>query len=154
MGEAPCTLLEAEMALDLLEGEIAQELPAHMRAFARAHADGRPPPPAPLLVRLPSTLATARTACRFDEVADRGLALVRLVAPLLVEDDPAVVVARNKPQSWEALATLAAARDAAARARFDCGAVELSHRLHGSPNERAERAERGVLGPAIEGWQA
>ena len=46
MGEPPCDALQAEMALDLLEGEVATELPAHMRAFARAHTEGRPTPAA------------------------------------------------------------------------------------------------------------
>lgn len=151
MGEAPCNALQAEMALDRLEGELAQELPAHMRAFARAHAEGRPPPPAPLRMRRASTLATARDACRHDELADRGLALLRLAAPLVIEDDPAVAAARNQPPSWPGLSALAAARDAVARARFGCGAIELMHRLHGVTGARGEY---DAPGPPIDGWHA
>src|SRR5690348_3340400 len=133
MGEPPCDVLEVEMALDVLEGEIAAELPAHVRAFARAHAERRTPPAAPPIARLASTIATARAACRHDLLADRGLALLRLVVPLAIEDDPAVARARAQPPSWDALPALAAARDAVARARFGCGAIELLHRLHGVP---------------------
>src|SRR5258706_16288733 len=92
-GSKPCDALQGEMALDLLEGELAAELPAHMRAFARAHADGRPPPAAPLLARLASTLETARNACRHDVLADRGLALLPLVRPRRVEGGSAVASA-------------------------------------------------------------
>src|SRR5689334_1618616 len=105
-GSEPCDALQAELALDLLEGELAVELPPHMRAFARAHAEGRPPPAAPLLARLASTLKTARDACMHDFIADRGLALLRLVLPLVIEDDPAVTAARAAPPTWENLATL------------------------------------------------
>jgi hypothetical protein len=147
----PCDALQAELALELLEGELAIELPAHMRAFARAHADGRQPPSAPLLARLASTLKTATNACMHDVLLDRGLALLRLVAPLMIDDDPAVVAARAQPPSWQGLATLAAARDRAARVRFGCGAIELLHRLHGAGDARIEH---DAPGPAIEGWQA
>jgi hypothetical protein len=140
------------MALDLLEGDLAAELPAHMRAFARAHADGRPLPAAPLLARLASTLKTARDACRHDVLLDRGLAMLRLVAPLVIEDDPAVVAARAETPSWPALARLAAARDAAAHARFGCRAIDLLHRVNGVP--AAPRVEHETPGPAIDGWQA
>lgn len=150
MGDQPCDLLQAEMALDLLEGELAAELPAHMRAFARAHAEDRTPPSAPLVARLASSLETARNACMHDVLADRGLALLRLVAPLMIEDDPLVVAARSEPRSWEALARLAAARNEIARRRFGTTAIEMLHRLHGVP---AERPELGAPGPAIEGWQ-
>lgn len=151
MGEPPCDALQAEMALDLLEGELAAELPAHMRAFARAHAEGRTPPAAPLVARLASSLETARDACMHDFVADRGLALMRLVAPLMIEDDPAVAAARAEPPTWPGLARLAAARDAAARTRFGMRAIELMHRLHGVA---PERTDHDAPGPAIEGWQA
>jgi hypothetical protein len=139
------------VALELLEHELAAELPSHMRAFARAHAEGRTPPAAPLVARLASTLDTARAACANDGLADRGLALLRLVAPLAIEDDPAVAAARAQPPSWDGLVALATARDAAARARFGCGAIELAHRLHGTPDAIGEY---DVPGPAIDGWQA
>jgi hypothetical protein len=104
-----------------------------------------------LLARLASTLKTARDACRHDVLADRALALLRLVAPLVIEDDPAVVAARAEPPSWPGLAKLAAARDAAARARFGDGAIRLLHRLHGVPE--VARIAHEAPGPAIEGWQ-
>lgn len=150
MGEPPCDALQAEMALDLLESELAAELPAHMRAFARAHAEGRTPPPAPLVARLASSLETAQSACMHDLLYERGLAMLRLVAPLMIEDDPRVVAARNEPPTWDGLARLAAARDTVARQRFGRRAIELAHRLHGVT---PERVELGAPGPAIEGWQ-
>ncbi|HEY5927457.1 MAG TPA: hypothetical protein VIV11_37490 [Kofleriaceae bacterium] len=150
MGEEPCDILHAEMALDLLEGELAAELPAHMRAFARAHAEGRPTPPAPLITRLASSLQTARNACMHDVLADRGLALMRLIGPLMIEDDAFVTVARADRPSWDGLVPLAKARDEVARDRFDCSAVAILHKLHGVPSQRAEH---DVPGPAIEGWQ-
>lgn len=151
MGEPPCDLLQSEMALDLLDGELAVELPAHMRAFARAHADGRPPPGAPLIARLASSLQIARNACMHDVLADRGLGLVRLIAPLMIESDTMVATVRADAPSWEGLAHLTKARDLVARDRFGCSTVELMHRLHGVPDERPIF---DVPGPAIEGWHA
>jgi len=141
--------MQVEQALDLLEAELAAELPSHMRAFARAHAEGRQPPGAPLVARLTSTLDTARAACSHDVLRERGLALLRLVAPLAIENDPAVIAARAHIPSWPALGILAAARDGAARVRFGCPAIELLHRLHGV-------AEPPSVPPAeaVEGWQA
>jgi hypothetical protein len=150
MGEPPCDALEAEMALDLLEAELAAELPAHMRAFARAHAEGRPPPPAPLVARLASSLETAHNACMHELLAERGLAVMRLVAPLAIEGDPAVIAACGQARTWEGLAKLASVRDAIARARFGRGAIDLLHRLHGTTGARVEL---GAPGPAIAGWQ-
>ena len=150
MGEQPCDILHAEMALDLLEGELAAELPAHMRAFARAHAEGRPTPPAPLIARLASSLQAARNACMHDVLADRGLALMRLIAPLMIEDDAFVTVARADLPSWDGLVPLSKARDEVARDRFGCSAIAILHKLNGVP---AERADHDVPGPAIEGWQ-
>jgi hypothetical protein len=150
MGDQPCDLLQAEMALDLLEAELAAELPAHMRAFARAHAEGRPAPAAPLIARLASSLQTARNACMHDLLADRGLALARLVVPLMIEDDMMVTTIRNDAPDWPGLARLATARDLVARDRFGCSAIALLHRLHGIPPERAEHE---APGPPIEGWQ-
>ncbi len=142
--------VSAEIALDLLEGELATELPGHVRAFARAHAEGRPPPAAPLLARLASTLATAREAIEHDDLADRGFALLRLVAPLVIEDDPAVCAARARTPSWPNLAELARARDAAARLRFGRGMIELAHVLHGGAP--AGVAEPEPLGDPVPGW--
>jgi hypothetical protein len=148
---APCDLLQVESELDLLDAELADEMPAHMRAFARAHADGRNPPTAPLLLRLPSTLTTARNACTHDVLLDRGLALSRLVVPLIIEDDPAVTKIRAEAPTWAGLERLAAARDAVALAKFGVRAIELLHTLHGSDGPVAEH---DAPGPPIEGWQA
>lgn len=148
-GNPPCNELQVEVALELIEGELAVELPAHMRAFARAHADGRPPPPAPALLRRSSTIETARNACAHAILADRGLAMLRLVAPLVVEADPEVVAARGEPASWPGLSRLAAARDRIARATFGCTAIELAHRLSGVSSVRTLYAP----GPPIDGWQ-
>ena len=149
MGEPPCDALQAELALDLLDGELAAELPAHMRAFARAHAEGRPEPPAPLIARLPSTLKAVMQALPHELLADRALGLLRLVAPLVIEADAVVAAARAEPPSWAALADLAAARDGAARARFGLGAIELMHRLHGAGAAEPHDAP----GPAVAGWK-
>ncbi len=150
MSSSPCDLLQVESALDLLDAEIAEELPAHMRAFARAHADGRNPPAAPLLLKLASTLATARNACMHDVLLDRGLALLRLIIPLVIEDDPAVTAARAESPTWPGLQRLAAARDAVSLAKFGSRAVELLHKLHGSDGPLEDH---DAPGPAIEGWQ-
>jgi hypothetical protein len=151
MGEPPCDVLEVEMALDRVEGEVRTELPAHVRAFARAHADGRPAPAAPFVLRRESTLATARAACGHELVAERGLALLRLAAPLAIEGDPAVAWARAQPRTWANLALLTAARDTVARSRFGCTAVELLHRLHGV--DAVAAAEPAEPGPQLAGWQ-
>jgi len=137
------------LALALVEQELAAELPAHVRAFARAHAEGRTPPPAPLVARLASTLDVAMEATRNEGLAERGIALLRIAAPLAIESDPAVVAARAEPPSWAGLVALATARDAAAHARFGSSAIELFHRLNGSSGPPGEH---DVAGPAIAGW--
>jgi hypothetical protein len=137
------------VALALVEDELAAELPAHVRAFARAHAEGRVPPPAPLVVRLASTIEVAQQAMANEGLAERGLALFRLAAPLAIEGDPAVAAARAATPSWPGLVELATARDAASRARFGCGAVALLHRLHGASGPPGVH---DVAGPAVAGW--
>ena len=143
-GNAP-----THLALSLVEQELAAELPAHVRAFARSHAEGRTPPPAPLVARLASTLDVAQEALANEGLAERGLALLRLTAPLAIESDPVVAAARGGPPSWPGLVALAGARDAASRARFGCGAIEMLHRLHGSSGPPGDH---DVAGPAIAGW--
>ncbi|MEO8552074.1 MAG: hypothetical protein ABI678_18985 [Kofleriaceae bacterium] len=137
------------VALGLLEEELTAEMPAHMRAFARAHAEGRTPPPAPLVARLASTLQIVRAALLNEGLADRAVALLRLVAPIAIEDDPAVAAARAVPVSWPGLVALAAARDAAALARFGVRSIELVHRLHGT---HGPAVELDVPDRAVEGW--
>lgn len=139
-----------ELAIERLEAELATELPQHMRAFARAHAEDRPLPPVPMVARRGTSRAIARDALGFGELADRGLALYRLLAPIAVEEDRAVVAARAAPPTWASLAVLAHARDAAAQSMFELGSIELMHRLHGSyiktPPERPE------VSFAVSGW--
>ena len=127
-----CELLALEDRLDRIEAELAAELPPHLRAFARAHARGAPLPPAPAVLQRPATLATARAALVHPVLADRGLALLRLAAPVAIEADPAVAAARSAAPTWTGLSALAAARDAAAMARFGRRAIDVLHRLHGS----------------------
>jgi hypothetical protein len=126
-----CDLVAVELRLDHIEGELANELPPHMRTFARAYARGTAVPPAPAVLHRPATLATARAALGHPLLADRGLALLRLVAPLAIEADPAVAAAFAAPPTWDALAALAGARDQAAIARFGRRALDFGHRLHG-----------------------
>lgn len=143
-----CDLVSVEHRLDYLEAEIANELPPHMRVFARAYARGTPPPPAPDVLHRPATLTTARSALAHPLLVDRGLALLRLAVPLAIEDDPAVAAARAQAATWESLARLAAARDAAATARFGHRAIDVLHALHGSAaaGEAAPPLPRRVAG--------
>lgn len=145
--------LAVELALDRVEAELAAELPGHLRAFARAHAAGAPPPPAPAAAR--RAVAPALQALAHPALAGRGLALLRLAAPLAVEDDPAVARARAAAPTWPALAALAAARDPASRARFGRGFVELMHALHGARlAPRDPLAAAGDPRAPLEGWDA
>ncbi len=148
MGAGACDLLEAELGLDRLEAELATELPGHMRAFADAYAAGRTPPAAPVIARRAASVAVAMRALPHPVLAGRALDVLRLVAPIVLENDPAVVRARSVPPSWEALRGLSAARDQAARARFGRGALELIHRLHGS----AQISSVTSRDLAVDGW--
>jgi hypothetical protein len=149
---AACDLVGVELGLDRIEAELARELPAHMRMFAHAYARGAAPPPAPAVVHRPLTLATARAALAHPLLADRGLALVRLVAPIALEDDAGVAAARAAPPTWDALARLATARDAAAGARFGRRALDVIHRVHGAWDAAAPTV--ADLPPAVAGWTA
>ena len=144
--------MNVEIALELIEAELAAELPAHMRAFARAHADHRPAPAAPEVARTPRALAIAREACADPSLAARGRALLRLVAPIVIESDPAVAALRARPRTWDGWRRLAAARDTVAREKLGGGALEVLHRLYG-----VARAGAGVSpelpGPVV-GWHA
>ncbi|MBS1121246.1 MAG: hypothetical protein H6Q90_3474 [Deltaproteobacteria bacterium] len=151
MGEAPCDLLEAELALDRLEAELAAELPGHVRAFARAHSLGMAPPPAPGAARRPGSLASARRALVHPELADRALATMRLLIPIAIDDDAQVANARAGEATWQGLERLATARDLAAQTRLGLGFVELVHRLHGSAGVAASAP---AVPPPLEGWHA
>ena len=149
----PCDLMSVELRLDRIEAELANELPPHMRSFARAYARGEALPPAPDVLQRKPTLATARAALAHPILADRGLALLRLVAPIAIEADPEVAVARAAAPTWYALSALAQARNAAATALFGLRAVDLLHRLHGSATgATGEPAAPPALPPPVAGW--
>lgn len=152
----PCDLVSVELRLDRIEAELGSELPPHMRAFARAYARGTELPPAPDVLHHATTLATARAALAHPVLADRGLALLRLVVPLAIEADPSVAAARAAQPTWDALAALARARHAVATARFGHGAIEILHRLHGIPLDAVDANPVAIAPPAlpppIAGW--
>ena len=152
----PCDLVSVELRLDRIEAELANELPPHMRAFARAYARGTELPPAPDVLHRAATLATARAALAHPILADRGLALLRLVVPIAIEGDAAVATARAAQPTWDALAALARARNAAAIARFGHGAIEILHRLHGTSSDAANANIVAIVPPAlpppVAGW--
>lgn len=140
------------VALEAIEHELRSELPLHMRAFARAHIRGQPPPAAPLVARLASTVEIAIAACGLPALHTRGLALLRLVAPIAIEDDPHVAAARARAPTWDGLVELARARDAAAQSRFGRRAIELLHLLHGVGGEPATEVASPAPGPVVDGW--
>jgi len=150
----PDAPLDLELALDRAWAELAAELPAHVRAFARAHAAGASAPPAPAAAR---QAALAQQALAYPALAARGLALLRLAVPAVVEGEPAVARARAQEPSWPALAALAAARASASRSRLGAGFLALMHALHGAPaggaTDAAAPAPSEPLEPP-EGWQA
>jgi hypothetical protein len=147
-----CELVAVELQLDRVEAELASELPPHMRAFARAYARGDALPSAPEVLHRRATLATAHAALAHPVLADRGLALVRLVAPIAIEADPGVAAARAAEPTWPALAALAAARDAAAAAVFGRRAIDVLHRLHGAPVASDDAQSSPALPPPVTAW--
>jgi hypothetical protein len=148
-----CDLLSVEHRLDRIDAELASELPPHMRAFARAYAREEVLPPAPDVLQRAATLATARAALAHPVLADRGVALFRLVAPIAIEADSGVAAARAAAPTWYALTALAQARNAAATALFGRGAIDLLHHLHGSAVDAVDAAEPPpVLPPRIAAW--
>ena len=143
---AACDLLEAELALDHLEAALAAELPPHMRAFAAAYAANRPLPDAPQATR---RIVTVQNALAHPLLADRALGLARLMFPIAIEDDRRVIAARARARTWDALAALSAARDAASHDRFGLPFVTLMHRLAG-----VTLAVADVAWPApVDGWR-
>ena len=152
----PCDLISVELRLDRIEAELGSELPPHMRAFARAYARGTEQPPAPDVLHRATTLATARATLAHPVLADRGLALLRLVVPIVIEADPGVATARAAQPTWDALAALARARHAVATARFGHGALEILHRLHGISLNAVDAnfvaTAPPALPPAVAGW--
>ncbi len=134
------------MALDRVEAQLAAELPPHMRAFATAYAAGLAPPAAPDVAGRASTVSVAKRALVHPELADRGLALLRLAAPLVIERDGAVATARAASPTWSAYAALTAARDAVAQARFGRPAREVLMALHGASEPDVAEMPAGVGG--------
>lgn len=128
---AACDLLTAELALDRIDAELAGELPAHLRACAFACARGDVEPPAPAVLRRASTLRAIDNARPHPLLADRAHALARMAWPIAIEDDPRVVAARAAPRTWDGLAGLTAARDAAAHDRLGAPFLACVHRLFG-----------------------
>lgn len=143
---------ELELALDRLEAELAAELPQHLRAFARAYAAGAGEPPAPEATHRQASIILARRALAVDSLAPRGLALLRLLAPIAIEDDPDVAAARSaRPQTWDAWTALATARDAASRIRLGAGQLAWRHWLHGAASEPSGAT---AWPPPLDGWHA
>jgi hypothetical protein len=149
-----CELVSVEAQLDRIEAELARELPAHMRAFAEAYARDLALPSAPSVLGRRATLATARAALAHPFLADRGLALLRLAAPIAIEADAAVIAARASLPSWESLGQLAAARDAASVALLGLGAIDAMHRLHGVAAAAEITGAPPALAPPVAGWFA
>ena len=81
----------------------------------------------------------------------RGRALLRLVAPLAIADEPGVRAAAAIAPCWAALAALATARDRAARARLGQGALAVMHALAGADDRAGDVPGRA---PPIAGWTA
>ncbi len=150
MGEAPCDLLEAELGLDRVEAMLAAELPAHMRSFAQAYAAGAPLPAAPDIAGRASSATVGRRALPHPVLADRGLALLRVVAPIVIERDAGVVAARARfaasTPSWAAYAALSALRDTVAKARFGRPARDLLRILHGAPEPASAELPADIAG--------
>jgi hypothetical protein len=73
---------------------------------------------------------------------------LRFAPPIAIEDDPRVAAAHAAPPTWDALADLAAARDAAAHDRFGRRAIDVLHRLHGAGDAALDEP----LPPAVPGW--
>lgn len=116
-----------ELALEELEGEIAAELPAHVRALARGGTA-----PAPEAARRAASIEVAQHAAEIPALAGRGRALLRLLAPIAIEDDAEVARARAAPRTWRGYERLAAARDVAARRGFGEPHLAVLHRLYGA----------------------
>ncbi|MBA3462608.1 MAG: hypothetical protein H0T46_21815 [Deltaproteobacteria bacterium] len=154
MGDAPCDLLETELALDRVEAKLAAELPAHMRAFAQAYAAGTPPPAAPDIAGRAASATVGGRALLHPTIADRGLALLRLVAPIVIERDAGVTAARSRftssTPSWAAYAALSALRDTVAKARFGRSAREVLMLLHGAAEPDAGSTD---MPASLDGWK-
>jgi hypothetical protein len=153
--------LALELALDRIEAVLAAELPAHVLAFARAHAAGRPPPPAPAILVEPATVAAALAA----KDAPRGRRLYRQCALAAIEHavtrEPgvsrvtpsyggsgfAVAGALPREGGWPALVALARARDEVAHRRFGRSFLAVAHDVYEVPAVVAAAPSIGRLAP-------
>lgn len=118
--------LATELALDRIEGALAAELPAHVRAFAHAYATGRAAPPAPGVVSEPATLAAVTAALADPALAARARPLWRLSALVPIAN----AIGAVEPAGWDELAALAQRRNAAARQRFGVDFLALAHDVY------------------------
>ncbi len=143
--------LDAELALDRLDGLLATELSAHVRAFAAAHARGTAAPAAPAVLGQRATLAAALVGWTRPALAARGLALTRLVAPIILESDPRVAAIRARAPDWADYGALRAARDAAAVAQFGHAYATVIHDLHGTSGVHVAPVADA---PIVDGWAA
>src|SRR5688572_24184895 len=94
-GHAVCSLLDAELALDRIDAELAAELPGHVRGFAHAHAAGLAEPAAPYVATRPGSLVAARRALVHAELMDRALVALRLIVSVVIESDASVAAFRD-----------------------------------------------------------
>ncbi len=118
--------LATELALDRIEGLLAVELPAHVRAFASAYAAGRAAPPAPAVLTDAATLAAVRDGLRDPALAARARKLRRLCALVPVEN----AVGPVEPAGWDELSALAARRNAAAQRVWGMDFLALAHDVY------------------------
>jgi len=143
--------LDLELVLDRIAAQVEGEMRLHVEAFAHAYAAGTSIPPAPDLAGRASTAAVGRRALVFPTLKPRAVALLRLVAPILIERDGGVVAARAGAPTWAGLRALDEARDAASNARFKRRALDVLHRLAGAMAAYPPTTEQP---PPIAGWTA
>ncbi len=133
------------------------ELPAHLRAFAAAHAAGTAPPPAPIRLASPAALAVLRRGLAVSDVDVHAaaLALLRIAAPLAIDSAPGVIAARlaaAATPTWADLHALHAARDVAASRWFGAPHLAVRQALFGVT---ATAGHDGGAWPArLDAWHA
>ncbi len=160
--------LDAELALDRLEGRLATELPAHITASAHAYAAGTAAPSAISIA--PREIAAVLAARGIESLRARATRVLRVIVPMVIESAPAVIAARAQDQTWPNWRGLVAARDAQARARFGTSMQALVYGLAGvassASDVRASKLSDGAssasdvraskpsdsLGPVAQTW--
>src|SRR5688572_22120101 len=89
---------DAELVLDRVEARLAAELPANIAASAHAYAADTPAPPA---IDIAHRDVTAVLAARsFDDQRARATRLLRVIAPMVIENAPTVIAARAVDRTW------------------------------------------------------